>query len=103
MARTGRPIIWDREKIARLGFLVGAHWTRQSIADHFETTEENIRQMCCSLGLRVNATFEFPYLPEISAAAQKRRKTTAELLEELAKIINQEPSLIAAILDDGKN
>jgi hypothetical protein len=48
----------------------------------------------------VNATFEFPYLPEISAAAQKRRKTTAELLEQLAEIINQEPSLIAAILDD---
>lgn len=106
--RTSR---WTSERIARLGFLIGAGWEPKRIAQDpiIHSTISNVHRQALRFGLSfltakyIASTF---WLSGISSevydkAAFKRGLTREALIRLLLTIISKEPCLLDNIIDDG--
>lgn len=105
---SGTP--WTRERIARLGFLLGLGLGANRIAADsiISTTPNNVHRQVRRFGLSFRAA-EAGMMPDLppaaaihfDAAASKRSLTREEMIRILLLVIASEPSLLDNILDDG--
>ena len=99
---------WTRERIARLGFLVGLGWDADRIADDpiMRTIPANVRRQIFNFRLSMRAARALTtHIPAevgygFDAAADKRGLTREQLIQLLLAQIADEPNLIDNILDD---
>jgi hypothetical protein len=96
-----------KERIARLGFLVGRGKSATEIAIEFGTSSNDVYQQADRLGLSFrDVTNELVVTPSpraaevLSAEAKARNITTAELVKRIFEICAAEPHLLGNILDD---
>lgn len=99
---------WTRERIARLGFLVGLGWDAGRIAADpiIRTTPANVHRQIFNFRLSMRAARALTtHIPAelgdgFEAAADKRGLTREQLIGLLVAEIAGEPNLIDNILDD---
>lgn len=98
---------WRKERIARLGFLVGRGKSADEIAIELGTSSSSVCQQANRLGLLFrDVTNELvvtlsPRAAEVlSAEAKARDCTAAELVKRILEICATEPHLLGNILDD---
>lgn len=97
---------WTRDRVARLGFLVGQGCDAEAAARDpaIATTPGNVRRQANRFGLLLRDAADRRLPPEIcarlDAAADRRGMTRERLIRTLVLAAGSEPSLIDNILDD---
>ena len=97
---------WTRDRIARLGFLVGLGLDVEGIAHDpgVGPSPGNVRRQVSRFGLTLRVANERRLPPDIrrqlDSAARHRGLSRDELIHTLVLIAGSDPTLIANILDD---
>lgn len=97
---------WTRDRVARLGFLVGLGLDVEGIADDpgVHTTPGNVRRQANRFGLALRAAADRRLPPNIcdrlDAAATQRGLSREALIRALVVVAGSDPSLLDNILDD---
>lgn len=97
---------WTRDRIARLGFLVGLGLDVEGIASDpaVDTTPGNVRRQVNRFGLALRDAADRRLPPEIgqrlSAAARRRGLSREDLIRTLVLVVGADSTLIDNILDD---
>jgi hypothetical protein len=97
---------WPKQRIARLGFLVGRGKSADEIATELETSSNNVSQQANRLGLlfrdpdEIVVTLSPPAAKVLSDEAKARDCTVAELVKRILEICATEEHLLGNILDD---
>ena len=100
------PRSWTRDRVARLGFLVGLGLDVEGIAHDpaVDTTPGNVRRQANRFGLALRATADRRLPPDIcerlDAAARRRGLSREALIRALVLVAGSDPTLIDNILDD---
>lgn len=91
---------WTRERIARLGLLVGRGWSGQRIADDLGTSRSNVFRQAQRFGLSIRGARRLISFDVFISAGAKRGITAEQLVDRLLSEIEGDPVLIDNILDD---
>lgn len=98
--------LWTRERVARLGFLVGQGCDADAVARDpaIATTPGNARRQANRFGLALREAADRRLPPDVctrlDAAADRRGLTREKLVRTLVLAAGSDPSLIDNILDD---
>ncbi|MDB5596230.1 MAG: hypothetical protein JWM36_3191 [Hyphomicrobiales bacterium] len=100
---------WDRQRDARLAFLIGSRWSIERIAADpiIDTSEVNVRRRACVLGLSIRGEKGiWISLPRDTAEAFGRAATRRSLtIEGMVRLFvlagGQDAGLIDNVVDDG--
>ena len=102
-----KPQSWSKERIAKLGFLVGRGWDSKAIAEALRVSPGAVYTCVRRLGLRFRGGSEVlvveldPYeISALKSTAAKLNLTHVELAAKILKICAKEPDLVANILDE---
>ena len=97
---------WTRDRVARLGFLVGVGLDVEGIAHDpaVDTTPGNVRRQVNRFGLALRDSVDRRLPPEIcerlDVAARRRGLSREDLIHMLVLAAGSDPVLIDNILDD---
>lgn len=100
------PRPWTRDRVARLGFLVGLGLDAEGIAHDpsVDTTPGNVRRQANRFGLALRDTAGRRMPPEICGrldeAARRRGLNREDLIRTLVLVAASDTSLLNNILDD---
>ena len=96
-------LAWRKERIARLGFLVGRDKSADEIATELETSSSSVCQQADRLGLLfrdVPNEIAVTLSPRAGKVLWVRNCTAAELVKRILEICATEPHLLENILDE---
>lgn len=103
-SQTLRP--WTRDRVARLGFLIGLGLDAEGIAHDpvIHSSPGNVRRQANRFGLALREAEDRRLSPEIcdrlDTAARRRGLSREELIRTLVLVAGSDPSLLDNILDD---
>jgi hypothetical protein len=99
----GPEVTWTNERIGRLGFFIGLGWDAIRIARDpvINTTPNNVFRQAKRFGLSFRAAAAVRKIDVFSAAAAAREISVEELMDRLIREIEDCPTLIDNVLDDG--
>ncbi len=98
--------LWTRDRVARLGFLVGLGLDVEGIAHDpvIDSSPGNVRRQVNRFGLALREAEDRRLSPEIcdrlDVAARRRGLSREELIRTLVLVAASDPSLLDNILDD---
>ena len=98
--------LWTRDRVARLGFLVGLGLDVEGIAHDpvIDSSPGNVRRQVNRFGLALREAEDRRLSPDIcdrlDTAARRRGLSREELIRTLVLVAASDPSLLDNILDD---
>ncbi len=95
---------WTGDRIATLGYMVGAGRSPESIAQEMATTAGNVYRQAARFGLTFRSQPSLTMSPHtyqvMKAAANRRGIDTADLVNRVLRLLGADPTLLENVIDD---
>jgi len=96
---------WTEDRIATLGYMVGAGRSPEMIAEEMGTTAGNVYRQVARFGLTFRSAPSLSMSPRTYAtfrdAAVKRGIDTATLVNRVLRLMGEDRTLLVNVIDDG--
>jgi len=96
--------IWTEDRIAQLGYMVGAGRDVETIAEEMGTTSGNVYRQASRFGLSFRTapgiSMSTHTYRAVQAAAHRRGQETATIVNKVLRILGDDPTLLENVLDD---